>query len=341
MRRPKMTDIHEYHAHSGSIGLGRQSTAMALMACNGDLPKPDCFIFANPQWERQKSYETLDRLIPIAAQADIPFHIVSAGDIRKDALDPTRNEVDLPYYVDPSRFETVEGKRNLLTKDAKKSYRKEIRKQKTQHTLFKASQDEYITAALQVFDAKVESGEIADGYIDMDITTMGKRCSYKYKIQPIQKYLREHYDAHFKTPVGMWIGISTDEWTRMATSESKAFVLFHPLFDYGMSADDCKAYIADKGFPVPVKSCCVGCPLHSDPTWGDLTEDEIAEADAFEASVNELIENHPVLQDKPYFANGVGLHRTMKRIGTRPFTKTNSDEETERDTLCGAGGCFL
>ena len=129
--RPKMTDIHNYHAHMLNVGLGIQSTAAALMCINGDLPRPDAFIFADTGWERQGTYENFKLLKPLADDAGIPFHVVSAGkNIREEQLKYDVAHVELPYYCDPSRFETVEGKRELLIKDVKKAYRKMLKENK-------------------------------------------------------------------------------------------------------------------------------------------------------------------------------------------------------------------
>lgn len=340
--RPKMSDIHKYHAHLLNVGLGIQSTAAALMCINDDLPRPNAFIFADPGWEREGTYENLERLMPLAHEAGIPFHVVSAGNIREQGLDPEIGRTELPFYCDPSRFETVDGKRELLKKDVRKTFHKHKRARKNQEHMFdEVSLDDMLEIALKDFDRKVEDGLIKDGYMEMPITMLGRQCTEKYKIAPANKYCRENYGAHFKTPVGTWLGISTDEWTRMASSREKAFLLFYPLIDYGMSRDDCEAYLRDHDYPVPVKSACIGCPYHSDEGWRDLTDAEIADAAAFEKGVNEMIKNDPKLSGKPYYANGIGLHPTMIDIEKRPFDKTSSTEESIRDAVCGSAGCFL
>jgi hypothetical protein len=66
-----------------SLGAGVQSTALALMAANGDLDAPDCAIFADTGWEPAAVYEHLDRLVKALP---FPVHIVSAGNLREDTL---------------------------------------------------------------------------------------------------------------------------------------------------------------------------------------------------------------------------------------------------------------
>ena len=45
-----------------SLGAGVQSSTMALMAANGELPKPDCAIFADTGNEPKAVYTYLDFL---------------------------------------------------------------------------------------------------------------------------------------------------------------------------------------------------------------------------------------------------------------------------------------
>ena len=45
-----------------SLGAGVQSSTMALMAANGELPKPDCAIFADTGYEPKAVYTYLDFL---------------------------------------------------------------------------------------------------------------------------------------------------------------------------------------------------------------------------------------------------------------------------------------
>jgi hypothetical protein len=66
-----------------SLGAGVQSTTLALMAANGDHEAPDCAIFADTGWEPKAVYEHLARLIKALP---FPVHIVSAGNLREDAI---------------------------------------------------------------------------------------------------------------------------------------------------------------------------------------------------------------------------------------------------------------
>lgn len=82
-----------------SLGAGVQSTTLALLACHGELPRPDAAIFADTGWEPRAVYEHLDRLASELDAAGIPLHRVSKGDLRNDAINPTHRYASIPYFV--------------------------------------------------------------------------------------------------------------------------------------------------------------------------------------------------------------------------------------------------
>ena len=98
---------------------------------------------------------------------------------------------------------------------------------------------------------------------------MGKRqCTYDFKIRPIQRFCKPHSSKG--NPVIMQLGISTDEWARMKPSRVQYIEHTWPLIDLEMSRDDCKDWLKDKGYVVPPKSACLGCPYHNDAHWREL-----------------------------------------------------------------------
>ncbi|HEX4732488.1 MAG TPA: hypothetical protein VH299_14555 [Solirubrobacterales bacterium] len=79
-----------------SLGAGVQSTALYLMACEGDLGKVDAAIFADTGWEPAAVYRHLDRLADYGGD-QIPIFRVSAGNIRD--TDQGRSYLDIPYFL--------------------------------------------------------------------------------------------------------------------------------------------------------------------------------------------------------------------------------------------------
>ncbi len=82
-----------------SLGAGVQPTTVLLLAIDRVTPRFDAAIFADTGWEPRAVVQHPDRLEAIAAKAAIPILRVSAGDIRRDALDPTHRFVSMPLFV--------------------------------------------------------------------------------------------------------------------------------------------------------------------------------------------------------------------------------------------------
>jgi hypothetical protein len=66
-----------------ALGAGVQSMCVLLLAEAGDIPRPDCAIFADTQWEPPAVYEQLEWL---RSQTTIPIHVVTGGNLKDDVL---------------------------------------------------------------------------------------------------------------------------------------------------------------------------------------------------------------------------------------------------------------
>lgn len=123
---------------------------------------------------------------------------------------------------------------------------------------------------------------------------MGRRqCTSEYKINPINKKSREicglTKGQRTKSVLAEhWIGITTDEITRMKASREKWVENRWPLIELNMSRSDCIAWFERKypGRPL-VKSSCIACPYHSDEEWRQLTSEEFEEACQFDEAIRD------------------------------------------------------
>jgi hypothetical protein len=117
-----------------SLGAGVQSSTMFLMACNGELPKPDAAIFADTQWEPKGVYRWLDRLVDYGAEVGIPIIRATAGNLRSDALTFMKGGPDgkhrqgvngrwasLPLYV-----LNPDGSTGIINRQCTKEYKIEV-----------------------------------------------------------------------------------------------------------------------------------------------------------------------------------------------------------------------
>ncbi len=85
-----------------SLGAGTQSSAMALMAAHGDLPKPDYIIFSDTGWEPQHVYVWLEKLKQELAKHDLEVITVSGGNIYEDtlnALETGERTASMPFFT--------------------------------------------------------------------------------------------------------------------------------------------------------------------------------------------------------------------------------------------------
>jgi hypothetical protein len=101
-----------------SLGAGVQSSTMALMAAKGELPKPDCAIFADTGYEPKKIYEYLEW---IKTQLPFPVYTVSKGNIKNDMLlsKNTTNFVVAPFFTQNK----ITGKKGMIMRQCTNDYK--------------------------------------------------------------------------------------------------------------------------------------------------------------------------------------------------------------------------
>jgi len=139
-----------------------------------------------------------------------------------------------------------------------------------------------------------------------------RQCTNQYKIRPIDREKRRlcglKPGQKTKAPVcETLIGISLDEIIRMSDSRNKWSINAYPLIDLRMTRHDCLAYLLDRGYPIPRKSACIGCPFHSDREWREIKDSRHWE-DACE--VDSAIRNG----SKRGLVKAQYLHRSLKPL---------------------------
>lgn len=238
-----------------SLGAGVQSTAVLLMAAYGEIEPLDVAIFADTGWEPAGVYTHLHSLIAVAAEAGIPVHRVSAGNIHDDHVHPTephlfvRNavkrpeyqgtlRVSIPLYTTLSEGPTFGAKKGRTQRRCTSTY-------------------------------KVEP-------VEREIRRLlGLKPRMRWPLEPV---------------VHQIFGISWDETQRMRDSRRPAVVNQYPLVDARMTRDDCHIWLADHGWDDVPRSACIGCPFHRNDEWRRLRDDspeEFAEAIAFDHAIRE------------------------------------------------------
>lgn len=103
--------------------------------------------------------------------------------------------------------------------------------------------------------------------------TIRRQCTGEYKIQPIEKKIREILGLKYRQrwpremTVEQWLGISLDEMQRMKFSTDAWREFWHPLVEKRMSRWDCLQWLKRHGHPEAPRSACIGCPFHSNDEW--------------------------------------------------------------------------
>jgi hypothetical protein len=106
-------------------------------------------------------------------------------------------------------------------------------------------------------------------------STPGRRqCTREFKIDAVNRKTREllglkKYQRAGKGRVEEWIGISTDEASRMKPSRYAWKVSRWPLIEQRLSRSDCIKYLAKIGWPAVGKSACVFCPYRGELEWDE------------------------------------------------------------------------
>lgn len=101
-------------------------------------------------------------------------------------------------------------------------------------------------------------------------------CTSEFKVTPIIQQIRTLLGiakggrASNQILAVSWIGISTDEASRMKPSQDHYIQHRWPLIELNMSRQDCIRWVEDNYGRTPPKSACTFCPYHDDRAWRDM-----------------------------------------------------------------------
>lgn len=154
---------------------------------------------------------------------------------------------------------------------------------------------------------------------------MKRACTRDFKIEPVQKEVRRLSGAK-RGATGLarlWIGISTDEYSRIKPSRYPHMTHRWPLIEMNMSRADCLSWMKAHGYAEPPKSSCVYCPFHSDTHWRSIRDND-PDGWAEAVRIDRLIRIGVRRNGRaPMFA-----HRSLK-----PLNEVDLRTETERGQL--------
>lgn len=116
-----------------SLGAGVQSTTLLQLCIEGEIPC-DAAIFADTGWEPRAVYDHLETLKPLAANAGIPVHVVSEGNIRDTQ---GRAFFNIPYFLVGENGEHGMSRRQCTQRSKIAPIRRKVREimEATGHTI--------------------------------------------------------------------------------------------------------------------------------------------------------------------------------------------------------------
>lgn len=98
-----------------SFGAGVQSSTLLRMAIAEEIEPVQHAIFADTGWEPRPVYEHMQAMRELAEDAGIQFHVVSAGNIRDDVLNPQKRFASMPVHVINIKGQAAMARRQCTT----------------------------------------------------------------------------------------------------------------------------------------------------------------------------------------------------------------------------------
>lgn len=245
-----------------SFGIGVQSTTMLLMSMHGELPPIDVALTADTKGETLAVYEHLRWMKSPNLGLPFPIEEVTAGSLTDATLNSAKSWQALGASPDRSTWSKASRVANppFFTRGPKIQ---------PATVTIPAMPLFGIEEEVLPFLIERQSDEETFGFL-------GRKCTGDYKINPIVKAIRKKLGIAFgcrgpSSPiVEQWLGITTDEASRMKPSNISFIQHRFPLIELGMSRGDCLEWLRKKGYPRPPKSRCYFCPFQSDELWLDM-----------------------------------------------------------------------
>jgi hypothetical protein len=98
-------------------------------------------------------------------------------------------------------------------------------------------------------------------------------CTSDWKINVVNKWMRENAGASKKSRQPIGVGISIDESHRMRSDDPERYpytITEYPLVDMRLTRVDCRDIINKAGIPMAPKSSCWFCPFKKKLEWTEM-----------------------------------------------------------------------
>ena len=179
---------------------------------------------------------------------------------------------------------------------------------------------------------------------DGSLAVAARQCTAKYKVRPINSYLRERLGfapgrrAPKHVQVEIWMGISADEALRRKDSREEWATNRYPLIELGFSRAQLLNWFTEHypGRYLP-RSSCIGCPYRTDGEWKWLKSNS---PDSFQEAVfvDRALREVPVVRNAITRKGAAYLHRSRVPLSDLDFEGVadyDSHMADECEGLCG------
>lgn len=178
-------------------------------------------------------------------------------------------------------------------------------------------------------------------------TTHFRWCTNRFKIQPIQRFVRE-LGATKENPIHQDIGFSYDEFARSEgrKREVKYLISEYPLVDNKITRDMCKAYLIQRLGFLPPKSGCVYCPFASKDQFREVAHNDDKSKVPKIVELEKNNRRYPNITLKMKYIHVAG-RKKGKLVGIPIEKILVSDTDTldgymmNEESTCVSGNCFV
>lgn len=162
------------------------------------------------------------------------------------------------------------------------------------------------------------------------MSLMRRDCTGKFKISPIRQYLRKKYGK--KQHFNMYIGIASDEWTRVRESDVQYITNLYPFVEDSITREGNKRILKENNITAE-KSGCKGCMYQKRVDWLKMCMNDPKEFERH-LRLEQNCSAYPRVRINPYYTL-----EDVKKSAKGQLTLTGYEDP--EPTCDVSGSCFL
>lgn len=184
---------------------------------------------------------------------------------------------------------------------------------------------------------------------DGDVGKLMQKCTKAYKIEPMDKALREWMECEMDIKknncrlgygvVEKWIGFSFDEMHRVKGPRQKYQRFGFPLIDLKMTNADVVDYFLDNDLPIPPRSVCNACFANGLKTLRQMYEERPEDWEQAVRVDRSIRDMSAWGVDQTAFVSRTTM--PLEELARRGFDVSGELEDDDDDYSCDSGFCFV